>query len=230
MRLLALDTCTEACSATVIIDDEAHSQYQIAPRQHSVIILPMIESLLAESGISLKQLDAIAFGCGPGAFTGVRLGASVTQGIALGADLPVIPISTLASLAHTAMRLQGANQVLSAIDARMGEVYYASFQGSSADDLSCIGEEKLSAPESIDLPEPQASIAQWTGIGSGWDTYHQQFLQRSEIVTGSLAFQWLEDKFPNALDIALLAKIQFANGKMLTPEEALPVYIRDKIV
>jgi len=90
-------------------------------------------------------------------------------------------------------------QVLSTIDARMGEVYYGRFQGASADDLVCIGEEKLSAPESIDLPEPQAAMAQWTGIGSGWDTYHQQFLQRSEIIIGSLAFQWIEDKFPNAL-------------------------------
>jgi tRNA threonylcarbamoyladenosine biosynthesis protein TsaB len=122
MKLLAIDTATEACSAAIYIDGETVQRYRIAPREHSHIILPMIDELLAETGCYLSAMSAIAFGRGPGSFMGVRIAAGVTQGIAFAHDLPVVPVSTLAAIAQTAHVQTQAEKVLAAIDARMNEV------------------------------------------------------------------------------------------------------------
>ena len=127
MKILGIETATEGCSASVLCDGEVVERFEVAPQRHNELILPMCESLLSECEVVLTQLDAIAFGCGPGAFTGVRIAAGVTQGIALAHDLPVIPISTLANLAQQAFAKSDRVQtVLPAIDARMSEVYWAS--------------------------------------------------------------------------------------------------------
>jgi tRNA threonylcarbamoyladenosine biosynthesis protein TsaB len=126
LKILALDTATEACSAAIIVDSEISEKSLIAPRRHADLILSMIDELLSDSGVALSELDAIAFGRGPGAFTGIRIAAGIVQGLAYGADLPVIPISTLAALA------QGTNEnsdfIISAIDARMSEIYTAIYR------------------------------------------------------------------------------------------------------
>ena len=125
--LLAIETSTPACSAALSIDGVVIERYALAPRQHAVLILPMIESLLLEAGISVAQLDALAFGRGPGSFTGVRIAASVIQGIAFAADLPVLPVSTLATLALGGMRITDKTQVMAALDARKSEIYWGCY-------------------------------------------------------------------------------------------------------
>jgi tRNA threonylcarbamoyladenosine biosynthesis protein TsaB len=121
-RILAVDTATEACSAALYIDGEIEQKFELAPREHTQFILQMIESLLVEADLKMNQLDALAFGRGPGSFTGVRIATGVVQGIGFAADLPVVPISTLASIAQVMQDDHGADKVLYAIDARMGGV------------------------------------------------------------------------------------------------------------
>ena len=132
MKLLAIETATELCSAALLVNDEIFSISEVAPRRHNEIILYMCEQVLAQGQISLSQLDAIAFGRGPGAFTGVRLAASVTQGIALGQNIPVIPVSSLASLAQVAFESVQAACVLACIDARMQEIYFGQYNFNSS--------------------------------------------------------------------------------------------------
>ena len=127
-RILAIETSSAACSAALSVDGEVVERDALAPRQHAALILPMIESLLAESGCAVGELDAIAFGRGPGSFTGVRIAASIVQGIAFAADLPVIPVSTLAALAFGAMRESSVPRVIAALDARREEVYWACYE------------------------------------------------------------------------------------------------------
>lgn len=127
-RILAIDTATEACSVALWNNGEKHALFEICPREHTQRILPMVQQVLAESGVTLNQLDALAFGRGPGSFTGVRIGIGIAQGLAMGAELPMIGVSTLATMAQGAFRLTGATQVLAAIDARMGEVYWGQYQ------------------------------------------------------------------------------------------------------
>ena len=128
LNILAIDTSTEACSAALLLGDEVRERFEIAPRRHSELILRMIDELFRESGLTLTSLAGLAFGRGPGSFTGVRIAAGVIQGLALGADLGVAPISTLAALAQGAHRQTGSRQVLSVIDARMGEVYWGIYE------------------------------------------------------------------------------------------------------
>ena len=120
-RILAIDTATEACSVAVWNQGEIHALFELCPREHTQRILPMVQQVLAESGLALNQLDALAFGRGPGSFTGVRIGIGIAQGLALGADLPMIGVSTLQTMAQGAWRVSGAARVLAAIDARMGK-------------------------------------------------------------------------------------------------------------
>ena len=126
LKILAIDTSTEACSAALLLGDEVRERFAIAPRRHSELILRMIDELFRETGLTLSSLAGLAFGRGPGSFTGVRIASGVIQGLALGADLGVAPISTLAALAQGALRRTGSRQVLSVIDARMSEVYWGS--------------------------------------------------------------------------------------------------------
>ena len=167
MKILAIDTATEACSAALYLGGEITRQYRVAPRQHSHIILPMIDQLLAESGVRVAELDALAFGRGPGSFMGVRIAAGVTQGIALAWDLPVVPVSTLAAIAQTAYSETGATRVLSAIDARMNEVYWAAYRLSDNGCMHLVGEESVIAPGQVAKPAEDG----WTGAGTGWSAY-----------------------------------------------------------
>lgn len=123
-RILAIDTATEACSVALYNQGETLAHFELCAREHTQRILPLVQQILAEAGLSLKQLDALAFGRGPGSFTGVRIGIGIAQGLSLGAELPLLPVSTLQTMAQGAYRQTGADRVLAAIDARMGEVYW----------------------------------------------------------------------------------------------------------
>lgn len=222
MKLLAIETATEACSAALYIDGAVSWRYQVAPREHSRLLMPMLDELLAAAQLALAQLDAVAFGRGPGAFTGVRIAASAIQGIAFGADLPVLPVSSLAAIAQGMQREFGADRVLAAIDARMSEVYWGAYRFGADGVPECLGDEGVRPPEHVPLPTGSG----WCGAGSGWDTYADVLQQR---LSGKLE-SWQADRFPHARDIALLAAHDFTHGLALAADQALPVYLRDKVV
>jgi len=218
MNLLALDTATEACSAALLIGSDVIERSEIAPRRHAELILPMIESLLGEAGISRRQIDAIAVGRGPGAFTGVRLAISVAQGLALGLDVPVVPVSSLAALAMQAPD-DGAG-VLAVIDARMGEVYAGLFRR-DGESVAAIGDETVGRAEALRVPSPGTPNV----IGSGWSSYR-------EAIEKALASppRWAEGaRYPQAADIARLAAPIAAAGGGIAADRVQPVYLRDKV-
>lgn len=217
MKLLALDTATEACSAAVWVDGNVLERYELAPRRHAVLILPMIEAVLAEAGLSAGQLDAIAVGRGPGAFTGVRIAMGIAQGIAFAADRPVAPVSTLAALALGVARATGEARIAAALDARMSEVYWGLYAVNGYE-TELLGQERVCAPEAVTAP-PGA----WFGAGSGWAVYAEALAQRLT-VSG-----WRSDCYPRAGDIARLAATPSQRGAWVVAEQALPVYLRDRV-
>lgn len=221
MNILALDTSTEACSAALAMGDTISERFEIAPRGHSQLILPMLHALLQEAGITLSAIDAIAFGCGPGAFTGLRIAAGIAQGVAFGASLPVIPVSSLAALAQGATTKTGAKKILAAIDARMGEVYWGAYQCADNGLVELHGCEGVYAPEQIPLPEGE----KWFGAGSGWETYGTDLQTRlSNLLTG-----YESDHYPHAADVARLGMESFKQGITVSAELALPVYLRNEV-
>lgn len=221
MKILALDTSTEACSAALWLDGTTTERYELAPRRHAVLLLPMIDSLLSEADLALQALDGLAFGRGPGAFTGVRIATGVVQGLAFAADLPVVPISSLAALAQGAARTSGASQVLAAIDARMNEVYWGRFVADEEGVMRPDGPEAVAAPGEVGLP----AGGRWTGVGSGWGAHHEALAGR----LGSMLVSCDPESFPRAADVARLGAADMATGGGLPAEEALPVYLRDKV-
>jgi tRNA threonylcarbamoyladenosine biosynthesis protein TsaB len=221
VKLLALDTSEDACSAALNLDGEILARFELAPRRHTALILPMIDGLLAEAGLVPADLDAVAFGRGPGSFTGLRIAAGVTQGIALGLDLPVLPVSTLAALSLGAYRATGAQRILAALDARMGELYCAAYQLLDGDGVRLLGREMLLKPEAVQVPEP----GDWFGAGSGWGAHTEVLAQKTGLKQG----QWRADLLCHAEDIARLATLDFKEGRAVAADEAIPVYLRDKV-
>lgn len=222
LNILAIDTSSDACSVAVLTNNVITERFQLAPRQHNTLILPMIEQVLKEADLTLSQLNAIAFGCGPGSFTGLRVAASVVQGIAFAADIPVIPISTLNALAQGALHEYGATQVIAAIDARINEIYWAAYQ---ADDqlMRALTTETVCTPEEMVLA---SGACLWQGVGSGWDTYHNILQQK----VGKQLQKWLPQCYVKAQDIVKLAEIAYQNGNLVQADQALPVYLRDQVV
>ncbi len=233
MKLLAIETATDACSAALSINGDIHERFEIAPRAHTELILPMIDELMVEAGLTISQVDAMAFGRGPGAFTGVRIAVGVTQGIAFGADLPVVPVSTLAALAQGVVGAgkvnvsEGAREgslggkVLAALDARMDEVYWGAYQRNAAGLMELVGDECVSAPDQVPLPAGEG----WQGAGAGWSAYEEALLAR---LAGQVT-SWEGMCFPHARDVALLGVAGFEAGQAIPAEQALPVYLRDKV-
>ncbi len=221
MKLLAIDTTTEACSAALSINGAISERYEIAPRQHATLILPMIDSLLSEAGITLAQMDAIAFGRGPGAFTGVRIGVGVVQGVAFSIERPVVPVSSLAAMAHGAMAGFNATNVLAGIDARMGEVYWGAYQRSSDGGVRAVGEESVCGADETFIPE----TGRWIGVGTAWQSYSEVLAARC----GGRLDQLHPAIFPRACDIAALGVIGFAAGEGVSADEAQPVYLRNNV-
>lgn len=221
LKILAVDTATEACSAALLVGDKLFSRWEEAPRDHTRKILPMVQAVLEDAGISLSDLDAIAFGRGPGSFTGVRIGIGVAQGLAFGAGVPLIGISTLAAMAQGAYRLDGAEQVLTAIDARMNEVYFGRYELLDGR-MQLVGDEVVSDPAAlVDVRGKQAGRV--TCVGTGFETY-------GEILSGladELAVSQV--RFPAAEDMLPLARAAWLAGEAVPVEQATPVYLRDKV-
>jgi tRNA threonylcarbamoyladenosine biosynthesis protein TsaB len=219
MNLLAIETSTEACSVALIHGDEVIARSELAPRRHAELVLPMADALLAEAGLGRHALNAIAVGRGPGAFTGVRLGISLAQGMALALDVPVITVSSLAALALEAPEDEAS--ILAVIDARMGEVYAASYRRDDNGGLIVLDEERVCAPDSF-APTPSPA---WHVVGTGWTTYADVLGSR---LTGELRSAE-GARYPQARHVAELAAREFAAGRVDVPEHALPVYLRDKV-
>jgi len=221
MKLLSLETSTEACSAALLIDGETTERYQIAPQQHNKLILPMIESLLTEAGLKLQDMDALAFGRGPGSFTGVRIAAGVVQGLAFGADLAIAPVSTLAAMAQEAFAETSDDFAFPCIDARMGEVYWGVYRRDAGGFAELLGAETVTDAGAVIFPDEAVGA----GIGSGWATYEAVLTERlGEQVRGILP-----NRFPRAAFIARLGAEVFRQGGCVPAENAQPVYLRDKV-
>ncbi len=222
MKLLALDTATEACSVAVIVDEQLYGCFEMTPRAHAQMILPMIDDVLDEAGVDKADVDALAFGRGPGSFTGVRVAASTAQGIAFGLSCSVIPVSDLAALALQAYRFYQAEHVLVAIDARMKEVYWGEFE--IRDGLPILqGQEQVVAPEAV--PVVTSPDQKYVGIGSGWGSYRQALDER----VGSCVTEVYDAALPRAQEVALLASHEFKAGHVLAADQAIPVYLRDNV-
>ena len=225
-KILAIETATEACSAALLIDDKVITSFKIAPREHTKLILSMMEEVLEKSQIKLKEIDAVAFSRGPGAFTGLRIAAGVAQGVALSVDKPVIPVSTLACMALQAVDQLTENneKIIVALDARMGEVYWAVFEFKNGKVVR-IGEEQVTKPEEM-LANAQNNYqaTHFIAIGTGWDEY-----QENLAVNTLSKINFIEKQLPSAESIAILAKDLLLEGKAVTPEKAQPVYIRNKV-
>lgn len=225
MKLLALDTSTEACSVALQYHDQILTVDEVCPQQHSKRILPMVQQVLNESGLSLGQLDGIVFGRGPGSFTGVRIGVGVSQGLAFGADLPVFGVSTLQAMAQAAVRLHQATQVVAAIDARMAEVYLAMYQCAPNGLMQAVGTELARKP--ADLPALAMTGSTWA-VGTGLVTYRDAFVQWAE--RQAVALQISEQiVLPSAQDMLTLAVPAWHQQQFVSAELAEPVYVRDEV-
>jgi len=229
MHLLALDTSTEACSAALGVclpgqPERVLTRSVEAPRGHAELILPMVDSLLAEAGLRLQELGAIAFARGPGSFTGLRLAAAVTQGLAFGAGLPVLAVSTLGASALQALqRAPAATHVLVCNDARMGEVYTAAFARGDDGLPVLMFPESVQPPGEVVLPEVPGV---WVGAGHGFRAYPQLCELHAAGVTLNEIFA---DVLPQARELLPLARAEWAAGRILKPAEAQPVYLRNEV-
>ena len=220
-RILAIETATDACSAALIIGNEVTERFEIAPRRHATLLLPFVQRLLAEANLAIGELDAIAFGRGPGSFTGLRIAAGMAQGLAFGADLPVVPVSTLAALAQGCVRECTAQGVLAALDARMHEVYFGSFRVAADGLVTPAGEEVVCDPSSIRVPEGE----DWYTAGDGWQSYREAMnaqLTRPPVGRHDAAR-------PHAADVARLAVKLWQHAGSVPAEQAAPVYLRNHV-
>jgi tRNA threonylcarbamoyladenosine biosynthesis protein TsaB len=216
MNILALDTSTEYCSAALCLGGDTLHRGSLAGQSHSTLLLGMIDSLLAEAGWSYPRLDGIAYGAGPGAFTGLRIACAVVQGIAYAHELPVFGIGTLRALAARG----GGERVIACLDARMGEVYHAEYRRDGG--AWCeVAAPRVCAPGAVPLP----AGAGWTGCGSGFAAHGEALRARLGAALAACDATLL----PRALEVAVLAVPEFAAGRGLPAEAAQPVYVRNKV-
>ncbi len=227
MRLLALDTSTEACSAALMLDDAILLRFEITERSHAELILPMVDSLLAEAGIELASLDGLAFGRGPGGFTGLRIAAGVVQGLAFGVGLPVAPVSSLAAVAEQVPAGEG-ERILACNDARMGEIYWAVYARHGVAGVGRAGEASLGSLGAEHVSPPRR-VADGIGdlhhaAGNGIGRYPEL---RARLEAAGIHVH--QDLYPRADAIARLGAIELAAGRGVDAALALPIYVRDDV-
>ncbi|AZS51803.1 tRNA (adenosine(37)-N6)-threonylcarbamoyltransferase complex dimerization subunit type 1 TsaB [Entomomonas moraniae] len=214
--LLALDTATEACSVALLCNDRIYNCYEVIPRLHAQQILPMIHNVINGAGCKLDDIEGLAFGCGPGAFTGIRIAAGIVQGLAFALDKPVIPVSNLAIIAQRAWRKYQIERVAVAIDARMNEIYWGCYALHNGE-MTLVGNEQVVAPENVALPFDSMN---WFGVGTGW-RYAAQIPVSCDIVDSNL--------LPNANDLLTLALSAWQRGVAITASGAEPIYLRNNV-
>jgi tRNA threonylcarbamoyladenosine biosynthesis protein TsaB len=217
MKLLALDTSTEWCSVAVGDGRLWHALDEHVVHAHSERLLPLVTAALAEAGWTLAALDGIAFGAGPGSFTGIRIGCGVAQGLALGIDRPLVPVPTLAALAHVAWRTLGAARVLACLDARMREVYVAAYER-AGDGWREVAPPAVLPPDAVELP----GAGLWVGAGNGYAAY-PELAARLGLAAAH------PDVRPTALAVAEIAAPRLAAGEGVAPDQALPLYVRHRV-
>jgi tRNA threonylcarbamoyladenosine biosynthesis protein TsaB len=216
MKILALDASTEYCSVALWRDGDVDARDALAGQRHSELLLPMVDGLLGRHGVRVKDLDGIAFGEGPGSFTGLRIACGVTQGLAFGAGLRVVGVSTLLAMAEAAR----AERAVCCLDARMGEIYHGAFARAGAAWETVHGP-GLCAP--VDAPElPGGS---WAGCGSGFAAHEVALRRRYREQLSAI----MPDVVPHAREVARLAVREFEQGRAVPAEQAAPVYLRDKV-
>ena len=216
MRVLALETSTEYCSVALWLDGVVVERCELVGQKHSELLIAMLDDLLQATGYKLQDMDGIAFGMGPGSFTGVRIACGAAQGLAFGASLPVAGICTLQALAEAS----GKEKVIAALDARMGEIYHAAYEKRD-DAWIAVSEPRLCKPEEA----PMVLGDDWFCAGSGFVTHGTAL---SERYAGQLQGTD-ETAVPQAAAIAALGAAQFAQGRGMDAAEALPLYLRDKV-
>ena len=216
LKILAFETSTELCSAALWLDGRVDAREEVAGQRHSELLLPMIDALLVSHSLKASELDCIAFGAGPGSFTGLRIACGVAQGIAFGVNVPVVGVSTLLALAAASQ----ADRVACCLDARMGEVYHAAYERRSGD-WHAVHEPGLCKPDAV----PDLPVGAWVGCGSGFAVYRVAFESR---YAGKLA-RVIDNLIPHAREIAVLAAVEFARGKAVSAELAAPLYVRNKV-
>jgi len=214
MKILAIETATSACSVALHIAGECIHRLEIEPRAHTRILLPMINSVLKEAGVTLDQMDVLAYGCGPGSFTGVRIASAVIQGLGFGVGhsksmrmgqqghskpIPIIPVSSLRALAQQLFQKTKNPNVCAMLDARMQEMYWGLFKANAEGLMEAVGKEQLTSKQNIILSE--------------------------------IAGDWLiEEGYPTAVEVAALASFDYLNGQAVEVRDALPVYLRNQVV
>ena len=218
MNLLAIDASTEACSVAILFNGETFHEFELCPQSHSLLLLPMVDRLLAKSGATLADFDALVYGRGPGSFTGVRIGIGVAQGLAFAADIPTVGISTMQTMAQQVFEQYQQEKVLVAIDARMSEVYCAQFSLEN-------GIMEFATTEQV-MP-PQQCYQTFSGedklfpAGTGWQSY--------QTILSTLTNSLPDVLYPDARYMLTLAKEQVAQGNVQPAEQAQPVYVRDTV-
>lgn len=217
MKCLAIETSSAACSVALSLDDKIYTSHTIAPMLQSQLLLPMIDELLSSNNIILNQLDTIAFGCGPGSFTGIRIATSVAQGLAYGAKLPIIPISSLAALAQTTYQEKGWEKILVAVDARIHEVYWAAYKVNHEGLMTLYDKEYLGKPIDILSPDDET----WYGSGTAWDVYKNEITYSPKDKDTIL--------LPTAKSVILLAKEKFEKKLWVDADKIQPTYLRDNV-
>jgi tRNA threonylcarbamoyladenosine biosynthesis protein TsaB len=219
MNILIIDTATEACSVALEVNQHVYKRFEICPQEHSQRILPMIDEVLKEAKVTLQDLDYLAFGRGPGSFTGVRIATGVLQGLALGTGHKVIGISTLAAMAQQAYAQNQSEHVCAAIDARMLEVYFGQYQLKQGV-MVLSGEEKVLSPDEGSLLLSSSKVI--TGVGTGWLAYPElNVTDKIDVLPDVL--------YPNAVFMLPIAKALIADGQAVTVDDIQPVYLRDKV-
>jgi tRNA threonylcarbamoyladenosine biosynthesis protein TsaB len=220
MRLLALDTATEACSVALWIDGEVLARFEVAGRSHTQQMLPMVHGLMADAGLKFAQLDGFACGIGPGSFAGVRIGVGFVKGLALSLDRPVVGVSSLAMLAQGAIDA-GAERVLASIDARMNEVYFGAYVRDAGGLARELAPARVAAPDAV----REDAAGPWIAVGTGWGTYEHVLRGgvRSEITRADGI------ALPRAEHALKLALPSFAAGAAISADGLAPLYLRDKV-
>lgn len=220
--ILALDTSTEACSTALLLPNgDIEESFQIAPKQHAELILPMIDKLMTKEGISFNHLDAIAFGQGPGSFIGLRVAACVAQGIAFATQKPVIPISSLQALAQIGHWETKASHIIAGWDARLKAVYWGAYMIQDSKIMQTIVSDCIQVPCDIVLP-----TGDWLAVGNAWEIYHTQI---TDVRFKTHCDIWNKAAYPHARALAYIAKHHFLAGKTYPPEAAQPFYVRNEV-